>query len=147
MRGLTRIDGGCHCGNIRFVLWWPEAEAEIAVRECGCTFCRKHGGAWTSHRLSELAIEIDDAASVSKYSFGTKTADFHVCSICGSVPFVLSEIDSQQYAVVNTNCFENAGDFTLASSSTSFDGEDTESRLERRKRNWIPTVRFRVSGS
>ena len=139
-RELTLIRGGCHCGNIRFVLWWPKSESEIPVRKCGCTFCRKHTGAWTSHRDSELAIEIDDKSLVSEYNFGTETADFYVCSVCGVVPLAMSEIDEELYAVVNVNSFEDLGDFSFSSSTSDFDGEDTVSRLERRKRNWIPSV-------
>jgi len=77
---------------------------------------------------------------VSKYNFGTKTADFYICSVCGVVPLVLSEIDDRQYAVVNVNTFEDLGRLSLSSSPTNFDGEDTGSRLERRKRNWISDV-------
>jgi len=79
---------------------------------------------------------------VSKYQFGTKTAEFYVCSVCGVVPFVLSEIDGNEFAVVNVNTFGDTGSFSFSSKSTNFDGEDTGSRLERRKRNWIPTVAF-----
>jgi hypothetical protein len=125
---------------IRFVLAWPGSDREIPVRKCGCSFCRKHGGAWTSHRHAGLAYRIEDEAHVSKYRFGTRTAEFYVCSLCGVVPFVLSEIGDRQYAVVNVNTFEDAGGFTLSVSSTDFEGEGTGSRLERRKRNWIPRV-------
>ena len=138
----TLIEAACHCGNICFVLEWPELSPEITVRKCGCSFCQKHAGAWTSNRSSALAVEIDDPSLVSKYNFGTKTADFYVCSVCGVVPLVLSEIDGKLYAVVNVNTFENVDSFSFVSSSTNFDGEDTGSRLERRKRNWISEVRL-----
>lgn len=144
-REVTSIDGACHCGNIRFILRWPNFEATIPVRNCGCAFCKKHTGAWTSHRNSELAVQIDDLSLVSKYSFETKTADFYVCSVCGVVPLVLSEIDDEHYAVVNVNTFEDIGNLSFSSSSTNFDGEDTGSRLERRKRNWIPNVLLNAS--
>ena len=142
MTGHTAINGRCHCGNIRFVLDWPSTETEIPIRRCGCTFCQKHGGAWTSHRDARLGIETRDPAALSKYRFGTGTADFHVCSICGIVPFVLSDIDDNLYAVVNVNTFEDAGGFSFSSTATDFDGEDTGDRLERRQRNWIPRVQI-----
>lgn len=99
-----------------------------------------HGGAWTSHRDAEVALEIEDPEEVSGYRFGTGTADFQVCSICGVVPIVLSEIDDHLYAVVNVNCFGESKGFTFSSASTDFDDEETSSRLERRKKNWIPSV-------
>ena len=140
MPKLTPINGSCHCGNIAFILQWPNADTEVPVRRCGCTFCRKHAGAWTSQRNSELSINVLDMSLVSKYGFGTKTADFYVCSVCGVVPIVLSTIDGRQYAVVNVNTLSLAEGFSFSSTSTNFDGEDAGSRLERRKNNWIPTV-------
>lgn len=142
MSNLTTIDGSCHCRNIRFTLDWPGHEKEIQVRQCGCTFCQKHSGSWTSNRDAVLSITIDNQSDVSKYTFGTQTADFYVCSRCGVVPFVLSEIDSHLYAVVSVSAFEDAGAFTFSTASTDFDGEETGSRLARRKRNWIPNVQF-----
>ena len=142
MDKLRPVNGSCHCRNLRLTLSWPESDSEIRVRECGCTFCQKHGGSWTSHRDSELGITISDQSLVSIYNFGTNTADFYICSVCGVVPFVLSDIDGKKFAVVNINTFDNIDDFVLARSSTNFDGEDVGSRLERRKRNWISKVRL-----
>ena len=71
-----RIEGKCHCGNIRYAIEWPGDGTEITVRACGCTFCLKHGGSWTSHRDAELHGEVRNASLVSKYRFGTGTADF-----------------------------------------------------------------------
>ena len=140
-----RIEGKCHFGNIRYALDWPGDATDIKIRACGCSFCIKHGGSWTSHRDSELIAEVRDASLVSKYRFGTRTAEFYVCSRCGAVPFVISEIDDRLYAVVNVNTFEGIDPSSLMRTSTNFDGEGTGERLERRKRNWIQTVR--ISGA
>ena len=136
------ISGGCHCGNIQFKLAWPEDTPQIGVRECGCSFCQKHGGEWTSHRDAELDIQIEDGGSVSKYRFGTATADFYVCSGCGVVPFVVSNIEDRLFAVVNVNTFEKNANVSFSHSATDFDGEELGDRLDRRQRNWIPAVRL-----
>ena len=91
---------------------------------------------------AELAAVVRDASLVSKYRFGTGTADFHVCARCGIVPFVTSAIDDRLYAVVNVNTFEGIEPSRLARAAADFDGEGTGERLERRKRNWIPNVRI-----
>jgi hypothetical protein len=67
--------------------------AEIPARACGCSFCVKHGGVWTSNPEGGLRIRVKDPFAVSKYAFGTHTADFHVCSRCGIAPVVTSAID------------------------------------------------------
>jgi hypothetical protein len=137
-----QIQGKCHCGNIRYTLEWPGDAKDIKVRVCGCTFCVKHGGSWTSHREARLNAQISDASLLSKYNFGHGTGDFHVCARCGVVPFVTSSIDDQLYAVVNINAFENIDVSSLERSASNFDGEEIGDRLERRKRNWIPNVRI-----
>jgi hypothetical protein len=134
------IQGKCHCGNISFVYTWPDEETDIPVRVCGCSFCVKHGGAYTSHKDSVLAATVADKDSLERYRFGTATADFFVCRRCGVLPFVTSEIDGNLYAVVNVNVFENIDPSRFSRGATDFDGETTESRLERRQRNWIPIV-------
>jgi hypothetical protein len=140
-----QLEGKCHCGNISYKLHWPGDGGEIPVRVCGCSFCTKHGGAWTSHRESELDAVIRDESIISKYEFGTKTAEFYVCSCCGAVPFVVSTIGNHLYAVINVNTFEGIDPSSFVRAVANFDGEDAGSRLERRERNWIRTVRISTS--
>jgi hypothetical protein len=136
------ITGGCHCGNISLELEWEGDLTEIPARACGCTFCVKHGGVWTSHPKARLVVTIRDASLVSNYAFGTKTATFHVCSRCGVVPLVTSDIANRRYAVVNVNALENVDPSRLRRSAANFEGEDVGNRLARRERNWIADVRL-----
>jgi hypothetical protein len=136
------IKGRCHCGNISFSLDWPGQPSEIPARACGCSFCVKHGGVWTSKPGATLELHVADPAAASKYAFGTETATFHVCSRCGAVPVVTSEVADRLYAVVNVNTFEGVDPALLRRASADFDGEDVDSRLSRRARNWIDTVRI-----
>jgi DNA-binding LytR/AlgR family response regulator len=55
---------------------------------------------------------------------------------------VTSRIDDRLYAVVSVNAFEGVDQSLLRRASTSFDGEGKDSRLARRKRNWIANVEF-----
>jgi hypothetical protein len=57
------------------------------------------------------------------------------------VPFATSEIANHLYAVVNVNTFENIDRSLIRRATADFEGEDVESRLARRTRNWIPDVR------
>ena len=134
------IQGRCHCGNIGFSLSWDPDPVEIPARACTCSFCTKHGGVWTSNPRGALKIALKDPALVSRYAFGTRTAQFHVCARCGIVPVVTSRIDGREYAVVSVNAFEDIDPARIRRTSISFDGEGTDSRLERRKRSWIADV-------
>jgi hypothetical protein len=136
------IHGGCHCGNIRFTLDWAPEPVEIPARACTCSFCTKHGGVWTSCATGRLRVHLADPAHVSRYSFGTRTADFHTCARCGVVPVVSSRIQGRLYAVVSVNAFEGVPAAMLRHSAASFDGEDEAGRLSRRAKNWIGDVEF-----
>jgi (2Fe-2S) ferredoxin len=98
---------------------------------------------WTSNPKGKLEVKIEDPGRVSKYAFGTRTAEFHICSRCGIVPVVTCRIDGHLYAVVSVNAFEGVAESLLRRGPASFEGEDTEARLARRKRNWIADVTFR----
>ena len=141
------ISGTCHCGNISFTLDWKPEPSEIPARACTCSFCTKHGGVWTSNPAGSLEISIRDDAKVSRYAFGTRTAEFHVCGQCGIVPVVTSRIDGRLYAVVSVNAFEGVGPSLLRRSAATFDAEDEAARLARRQRTWIAQVDYQESGT
>ncbi|HUR90268.1 MAG TPA: GFA family protein [Ramlibacter sp.] len=140
-----KIHGSCHCGNIAFDLDWEPQPREIPARACTCSFCQKHGGVWTSNPQGRLDVRVSDPSQVSRYTFGTKTAQFHICSRCGAVPVVTSEVGGTTYAVVSVNAFDNVDPSLLKRASATFDGESEGDRLARRARNWIPHVRFHTT--
>lgn len=137
------IRGKCHCGNIAFSLTWDPDPKEIQARVCDCTFCQKHGGVWTSNPHGALEVKVEDVSKISRYSFATGSADFHICARCGVVPIVTCTLDGRLYAVVNVNAFDNVDPATVRKSPITFEGEALGSRLARRKRNWISDVTFR----
>lgn len=137
--GALTISGGCHCGKLGLELDWPESEPLIAIRECQCSFCRKHGGAWTSHRDARLTVS-GNVGDVSRYRFGTGTAEFHICRDCGVAAAATSDVDGRLYAVVNVNALDLPDSIAVTRATTDFDTETKAERLERRARNWIPEV-------
>ena len=141
------IRGACHCGNLSFALTWDPDPKEIPARACTCTFCSKHGGLWTSNPDAALDILVHDPFLVSRYAFGTETAEFHICARCGVVVLVTSRIDGHLYAVVSVNAFDGVDPALIRRGPASFDGEERESRLARRQRNWIANVTFAERGT
>jgi hypothetical protein len=135
---LQRINGSCHCGNIRFAFNRPGAGEAIPVRACGCSMCQKHNAAWTSHPAGSFSLHIADESRATRYQFGTKTADFHLCLTCGVVPIVTCDLDGSRYAVVNVYAFDDVDRSRFDVSPADFGGEATKDRLARRKRNWTP---------
>jgi hypothetical protein len=107
------ISGSCHCKNISFQLNWEPEPTQIPARACTCSFCTKHGGIWTSCPAGSLEVQVRDPSSVSRYSFGTKTAEFHICARCGIVPVATSRIAGkrqcvrQRRSVASATCVDN----------------------------------------
>lgn len=141
------IHGSCHCRNLTFELTWDPDPSEIPARACDCSFCTKHGGVWTSNPRGTLTVSVEQPSLVSRYSFGTGTAVFHICSRCGIVPVVTSDIDHQLYAVVNVNAFNDVAPSLVRRAPISLDDENVESRLARRKRGWIAKVAYVERGT
>jgi len=136
------IRGACHCGNLTFELQWRPEPDFIPARACDCSFCVKHGGLWTSCAQGSLAVKVRDPGAHAVYTFGTRTADFHLCRGCGVVPVVTSRIGERLYAVVSVHAFEGVDPARIVSAPAHF-GEETEAaRLARRAAGWIPDVRF-----
>jgi hypothetical protein len=106
----------------------------------------KHGGVWTASPSAALVVTVERPADVSRYRFGTRTAEFHVCATCGVVPLVTSEIDGALYAVVSVLAFEGVDPALVRRAPVSFDGEAEAARLARRQRSWIPRVEFCTAG-
>jgi hypothetical protein len=135
---IEQIHGSCHCGNMRFRFEWPEPGSPIPVRACGCDLCSKHKAVWTSHPNGRLSLAIADNAQINRYRFGTRTADFHVCKVCGVMPVTTCIISSRTFSVVNIHSFSEIDASRYVERKTDFEGETVASRLARRERTWTP---------
>lgn len=91
---------------------------------------------WTSDPTGLVEIVVARQEDLSRYRFGTSTADFLICRRCGYVLAAVSHGDSPR-AVVNIDVLDRAGEFREAT-PTDLEGEDVEERLARRDRTWTP---------
>jgi hypothetical protein len=139
----NKHQGKCHCGNIRYLFQAAFSIQDMPVRGCGCSYCVKSGARYTSDPEGSLSVTIRDQDQVTCYQFGHRTADFHLCRICGGGPFVTSQIDGRTFAVLNANTLDEAKLIKPEDTPASdFDGEEVMGRLDRRKQRWIPDVSF-----
>jgi acyl-CoA thioesterase FadM len=137
----SNIQGRCHCGNISFTLQWAGEAQELAARSCRCSFCSQRAASWTSIPAARLEVSVRAPALVSRYSFASHSALFHVCSRCGAVPVSTSEIEGRTYAVINTMTLTSPVPGLVRSEFEVAD-EPLAARLARRKQTWIADVRF-----
>lgn len=130
--------GSCHCGAIGVTLTSSFAIEHFVPRACGCTFCRKHPALWFADPAGQLAMQFDNPPN--RYRFGTKTADFVLCPICGVIVGATCAIDGRDFGILNLNCLDGERDWPKPASLSDFDGEGTGDRLQRRANNWMPLV-------
>jgi hypothetical protein len=140
-----QISGKCHCGNISLTLTWASEPSQIPARTCTCSFCIKHGCTWTADPKCKLDVRVRDSARVTKYEFGTRTAQYHICTHCGVVTLATSRIGGRVYGIVTVNALEGVKQSLLSHAQLVFEGETPEIRLARRRSNWIPDVTVTVT--
>lgn len=133
---MADFHGACHCGAIRAAY---STDKPLAFRRCGCGFCRRHGGTYSTDPDGSLVVEAG-AGGLSRYRFGHGTAQFLLCPHCGVFVAVVAEIDGRLRAVVNMAVMEPPLHFSSDIPVMDFDGESDEDRTNRRRRNWIGAV-------
>jgi hypothetical protein len=137
-----RFDGRCHCGNLEVTFETSLAPETLPLRECGCTFCRRHGSIAVTDPAGSLEVRVRDAGEVSRYRFGLRTADFLVCRTCGVYVAAVATIEEATLATLNANVLELRAALTQRPLPVDYDGESAAARLARRRRVWTPaTVR------
>ncbi|MEM9074493.1 MAG: GFA family protein [Myxococcota bacterium] len=76
------LEGGCHCGAVRYRVRVRERHAI----ECNCSICSKKG--ILHHIVTADDFEIISGEDcLTDYRFGTHTARHYFCRICGIQPF------------------------------------------------------------
>ncbi len=134
----TQYDGRCHCGAITLAFTTHRPLAELPLRECQCTFCRKHGARTTADPDGFAEVRVHDAAALARYRFGLGTADYLVCARCGVYVAAVMEEGMRAWAVLNTNVFEDRAAFAGRATPMVYDHEDEAGRRARRRKLWTP---------
>ena len=110
---MARHAGGCHCGALRLEF---DTDKPLAPRACQCNFCRERGARWVSDPAGSAMLAI--GPDTVRYRFGTGTADFLICTRCGSC---IAAVHDGSLAVLNLNTFEDPH-LHLSGEPMDFDG-------------------------
>jgi len=129
------LRGGCHCGALSVELE-TEAPETLPLRECQCTFCRRHGALNTVDPNGHVRIVADKSALV-RYRFALGTADFFVCARCGV--YVGCVIDDA-FATLNVRALAEASRFTQPARPMDWSAENADERRARRRKSWTPAT-------
>jgi hypothetical protein len=129
--------GSCHCGNLRWTLHSALSLAQLPVRTCGCSFCRKHGLLTTSDPRGEMEFGLTNPAAVLRYRFETGTADFVICGRCGVYVGAQMEEAGRCYAIANLRTLDGEGELGKVQ-PMDYSRESVAERVSRRASRWTP---------
>ena len=117
----TTLEGGCHCGRVRF-----RVTADLdGVTICNCSICTKKG-IWHLIVPREHFELLQGEGDLATYQFNTKVAKHHFCRTCGIHPFYVPRSDPDKIDV-NARCLDDFD--TLAITPKRFDGRNWEAAM------------------
>lgn len=126
-------EGSCHCGAVSAEY---ETDAPVILRQDGCGFCSSRGVKSASDPKGRLALIT--RRRLLRYRFGHKTADFLICTICGTYVAAQMETAHGSVGVLNVVGLEIAQLKDEPATFASLDGETVNDRIKRRLLRWTP---------
>lgn len=141
---MHRLNGGCHCGNIRFEMALPNAPETYSPRACDCDFCHKHGAAYVADPDGSLLIRLQDEQMVTRYRQGAGIADCLVCATCGVLVAIHYQGEGQGFAAVNSRAIDGGVRFAESIPVSPKELSASE-KVERWKRLWFQQVNIMAS--
>jgi hypothetical protein len=119
---LRTMDGGCHCGRVRFRVTGDLAQTTC----CNCSICTKKG-------ILHLIVPLDQFEllrgrdHLTTYTFNTGVAKHTFCRYCGMHPFYVPRSDPDKIDV-NVRCLDDID--VTALSPKPFDGKNWEAAMQ-----------------
>lgn len=124
---MTRLEGGCHCGRVRFSVLVPESGEPIRVLDCNCSICRKKGFLHLIVPKSAFTLLAGEDC-LTTYTFNTHTAKHTFCRVCGIYSFYTPRSHPDGIDV-NVRCLDEL-DSASRFVTEAFDGVEWEANVE-----------------
>jgi hypothetical protein len=131
-------EGACHCGAIGFAYRTALEPKDWPIRACQCTFCRAHGALSTSDPNGSLTFWEHVPATLNRYQFGRKTADFLICRRCGAYLGATMQSEGKSFGIVNVRWLQSVLEHVSAPQPMTYENEAQAERLARREKRWTP---------
>ena len=138
MRQTNSYEGRCHCGAIGFGYRSALPVERWSVRACQCTFCRAHDALSSSDPSGELVFSEHETGVLQRYRFGGKTAEILICGRCGVYLGAQMRAGARLLGIINLRALRDVPKDLPAATPMSYEGEDADSRRERRLARWTP---------
>lgn len=132
--------GQCHCGALRVELTTDRPPGAQVLGACQCSFCRKHNARAFSDPGAHVTLTVAEPEQLQRYTFGLKTSEQIICRRCGVYVAMTLTDAGRTWSVLNIDTLDERAQFTRAPEPRTYDAEDREGRIARRKARWCPTT-------
>lgn len=114
-----RIEGGCHCGAVRFA---AQCEPVVELLDCNCSICRR---AAFLHLIvpHEHFTLLQGKEKLVSYRFGSGAAEHLFCRTCGIKSFYQPRSHPGAWSI-NFGCLDDG--HGLTATTRAFDGNNWE---------------------
>ncbi|MEF9977753.1 MAG: GFA family protein [Thermomonas sp.] len=120
--GLETMQGGCHCGRVRFEV---DAAPGFEVLDCNCSICRMTGFLHLIVPASRFRL-LAGADALVEYTFNTGTAKHRFCGHCGIKSFYVPRSHPHGFSV-NACCLDDVD--LAALNIIAFDDRDRDAAM------------------
>lgn len=115
---MTTVEGGCHCGLVRYEVTLPSNA--VTVDDCDCSICSMTG--YLHLIVPEKDFRLTEGRrDTTTYRFGSGTAQHIFCTQCGIKSFYRPR-SHPGHISVNYRCLDEGHE--LAATIVSFDGKN-----------------------
>ena len=135
---MTTLRGGCHCSNISIEFESKLDPHTFQLRECQCSFCRRHGARTASDPAGRLRVLVREADLLVRYQFALGITDFLICKTCGVYVAPTMQASKGVMGAVNVNVLDEREPFLRRAEPVTYFRESEEQRMSRRLLAWMP---------
>ena len=132
------LRGACHCGQVEVAFETAMSVADLPLRACGCSFCRRHGTKAVADPNGRLTISAPPNG-LNRYRFGLRTADYLICRTCGAYVAAVISGNGEERATLNVTATAIPEFADRLAEPVDYDRETVEGRRTRRLTSWTPS--------
>ena len=118
-----KMEGGCHCKQVRFA---AEVPAAVEILDCNCSICAMTGFRHLIVPHGDFTL-LSGGGALTCYRFGTGAAEHLFCGTCGVKSFYQPRSHPDAWSV-NLNALDDPG--ALDITARAFDGRNWEQAAE-----------------
>ena len=102
----TKLQGGCHCGAVRFsAVHQRHNDEPLVAHACNCSMCEKVGYLHLIIPAANFQLEQGEG-DLSCYTFNSGVAKHYFCRHCGVKPFYIPRSNPDGYSL-NVRCLDS----------------------------------------